>query len=127
MTEILDLLWTFTSVQQRMILHDSLVTRQVGQEVSSLQKLSRDAVMLSLVTNNSQERRVKPLVNRLKGEITVPARKMLLASYSGESNICFNEFCPHYQYYVTGVEDEEDDGEYVGEEEIDGKKEVMGE
>ena len=102
MTEILDLLWTFTSVQPRMIHHDSLVTRQAGQEVSSLQKLSRDAVMLSIVTNNSQERRVKPLVDRLKGEIIVPARKMLLASYSGRSNICFNEFCPHYQYYRSG-------------------------
>ena len=83
LTEILDLLWTFTSVQPRMILHDSLVTRQAGQEVSSLQKLSRDAVMLSLVTNNSQERLVEPLVDRLEGEITARAKEMLLASYSG--------------------------------------------
>ena len=82
LTEILDLLWTFTSVQPRMILHDSLVTRQAGQEVSSLQKLSRDAVMLSLVTNNSQERLVKPLVDRLEGEITTRAREMMLTSYS---------------------------------------------
>ena len=82
LTEILDLLWTFTSVQQRMILHDSLVTRQAGQEVSSLQKLSRDAVMLSLVTNNSQERLVEPLVDRLEGEITIKVRDLLLASYS---------------------------------------------
>ena len=89
LTEILDLLWTFTSVQHRMILHDSLVYRQAGQEVSSLLKLSRDAVMLSFATNNNQERRVRPLVDNLKGEITVPARKMLLASYSGVLNYCF--------------------------------------
>ena len=89
LTEILDLLWTFTSVQHRMILHDSLVARQIGQEVSSLQKLSRDAVILSLVTIYSQERLVEPLVDRLKGEITARAKKMLLASYFGGSNICF--------------------------------------
>ena len=70
-----------------MILHDSLVYRQAGQEVSSLLKLSRDAVMLSFATNNNQERRVRPLVDSLKGEITAPARKMLLASYSGGSNV----------------------------------------
>ena len=87
MTEILDLLWTFTSVQHRMILHDSLVARQIGQEVSSLQKLSRDAVQQILATNN-MEKKVKPLVHRLKGEITAPLKKMLLASYSGESNHC---------------------------------------
>ena len=89
LTEILDLLWTFTSVQRRMILHDSLFSRQAGQEVSSLQKLSRDAVMLSLVTNNSQERLVEPLVDRLEGEITARAKEMLLSSYSGGSNICY--------------------------------------
>ena len=76
MTEIQDLLWTFRSVQQRMILRDSLLTRQAGS-VSSLQSLSRDAVLLILSTNNSQERLVTPLVDRLEGEITVKARELL--------------------------------------------------
>ena len=64
MTEILDLLWTFRSVQQRMILRDSLDIRQAGS-VSSLQSLSRDAVLLILSTNNSQERLVTPLADML--------------------------------------------------------------
>ena len=81
MTEILELLWTFRSVQQRMILRDSLLTRQAGS-VSSLQSLSRDAVLLILSTNNTQERLVRPLVDRLEGKITTTARDILLASYS---------------------------------------------
>ena len=81
MTEILDLLWTFRSVQQRMILRDSLLTRQAGS-VSSLQSLSRDAVLLILSTNNTQERLVTPLVDRLEGEIPTKVMEMLLASYS---------------------------------------------
>ena len=68
-TYILDLLWTFRSVQQRMILRDSLLTRQAGS-IPSLQSLSRDAVLLILSTNNSQERLVTPLVDRLEGAIT---------------------------------------------------------
>ena len=85
MTEILDLLWSFRSVQQRMILRESLLTRQSGS-VPSLQSLSRDAVLLILSTNNnnSQERLVTPLVDRLKGEITT--RDLLLASYSEKSS-----------------------------------------
>ena len=77
----LELLWTFRSVQQRMILRDSLLTRQAGS-VPSLQSLSRDAVLLILSTNNTQERLVTPLVDRLEGEITPQARDLLLASYS---------------------------------------------
>ena len=61
MTEILDLLWTVTSVQPRMILDDSLLTRQAGS-VSTLSSLSRDAVLLILSTNNSQDRLVTPLL-----------------------------------------------------------------
>jgi len=80
MTEILDLLWTSNTVQQRMILRDSLLTRQAGS-VPSLQSLSRDAVLLILSTNNSQERLVTPLVDRLQGEITTKAREILLTSY----------------------------------------------
>lgn len=74
---ILDQLWSYRSVQQRMILRDSLLTRQAGS-VSSLQSLSRDAVLLILATNNSQERLVTPLVDRLEGEITPQARDLLL-------------------------------------------------
>ena len=81
MREILELLWSFRSVQQRMILSDSLLTRQAGS-VPSLQSLSRDAVLLILSTNNSQERLVTPLVDRLQGEITTQVREQLLASYS---------------------------------------------
>ena len=79
MTEILYQLWSFKSVQQRMILRDSLLTRQAGS-VSSLQSLSRDAVLLILSTNNTQERLVTPLVDRLEGEITTRAREILLTS-----------------------------------------------
>ena len=64
-----------------MILRDSLLTRQASS-VSSLQSLSRDAVLLILSTNNSQERLVTPLVDRLEGEITTRAREILLTSYS---------------------------------------------
>ena len=81
---MLDLLWTTTSVQQRMIRHDSLVTRQAGS-VSSLQSLARDAVLLILSTNNTQERLVIPLVDRLGDNITRQAKDRLLLSYS-ESN-----------------------------------------
>lgn len=77
---ILNQLWSFRSVQQRMILRDSLLTRQAGS-VSSLQSLSRDAVLLILSTNNTQERLVTPLVDRLQGEITRRARELLLAPH----------------------------------------------
>ena len=79
MAEILDLLWTYRSVQQRMILRDSLLNRHSGS-VPSLQSLSRDAVLLSLINNNSQERRVGPLVDRLGLNITRQAGNILLAS-----------------------------------------------
>ena len=81
MAEILDLLWIFRSVQQRMILRGSLLTRQAGS-VPKLQSLSRDAVLLILSTNNTKERLVTPLVDRLEGEITTRAREMLLTPYS---------------------------------------------
>ena len=64
-----------------MILDDSLATREAGS-VSTLSSLSRDAVLLILSTNNTQERLVTPLVDRLEGEITPQAREQLLASYS---------------------------------------------
>ena len=87
MTSIQDLLWTFSSVQRRMILKDNLLNREVGS-VFSLQRLSRDAIVVSLV-NNSQERLVRPLVDRLEGEITIKARDLLLASYSERNKILY--------------------------------------
>ena len=80
MTAIQDLLWTFRSVQGRMILEDNLLSRQAGR-VFSLQRLSRDAVLTSLA-NNSQERLVRPLVDRLEGQITELASDQLKTSYS---------------------------------------------
>ena len=64
-----------------MILRDSLLTRQAGS-VPSLQSLSRDAVVLILSTNNSQERLVRPLVDRLEGLVTAEAKDQLQTSYS---------------------------------------------
>ena len=94
LTEILKLLWTFTSVQQRMIHQESLVSRQAqADRVPSLLRQSRDAVMLSLTTNNTQERLVKPLVDRmvlqaddLNQDIN-PIKDRLLTSLSGGSII----------------------------------------
>ena len=80
MTAIQDLLWSFRSVQRRMILKDNLLSRKAGR-VFSLQRLSRDAVLTSLA-NNSQERLVRPLVDRLEGEITELATDQLRTSYS---------------------------------------------
>ena len=46
---------------------------------SSLQSLSRDVVLTSLITNNSQERKVESLVDRLgELELTRQARETLL-------------------------------------------------
>ena len=80
MTTIQDLLWTFSSVQRRMILKDNRLNRE-ADSVFSLQRLSRDAIVISLV-NNSQERQVRPLVDRLGANITRQAREMLLIPYS---------------------------------------------
>ena len=90
--EILDELWTFTGVQQRMIQEDSLTTRQTGR-VSSLQRLARNSIILSLPSSTSdQERLVGPLVDRLAGEktegknITTTVVDQLKVSYSGGLN-----------------------------------------
>ena len=77
MTELLDHLWTFTGPRLRMIKRESLLSRQSGT-MSSLQSLSRDAMLVSLVTNNSQERKVESLVERLGENITRQAREILL-------------------------------------------------
>ena len=94
MVDILELLWTFTTVQRRMIPQESLVTRQAQAErVPSLQRQSRDAVMLRLTSNNSQERLVRNLVNRLVLQAEAmnhdinPVKDLLLTSLSGGSII----------------------------------------
>ena len=51
-----------------------------ARDPPSLQSLSRDAVLLSLINNNSQERRIRPLVDSLGLNITEQARNVLLAS-----------------------------------------------
>ena len=76
MTEILSLLRTFTSVRQRMLVTEASQAR----DSASLQSLSRDAVLLSLIETNSQERLVRPLVDRLGQNITRRAREILLTS-----------------------------------------------
>ena len=92
--EILDELWTFTGVQQRMIQEDSLITRQAGC-VSSLQRLARNSIIQSLPSSSSdQERLVGPLVDRLavplektEGKnITTTVVDQLKVSYSGGLN-----------------------------------------
>ena len=80
MTTIQDLLWTFSSVQRRMIMKDNLFSRE-ARGVFSLQRLSRDAIVTHLVTN-SQERLVRPLVDRLEGKVTAEAKDQLQTSYS---------------------------------------------
>ena len=90
--EILKELWTFTSVQQRMIPQESLVTRQADR-VPSLLRQSRDAVMLRLTSNNSQERLMRPLVDRLVLQADAmdynikPIKDLLQTSLSGGSII----------------------------------------
>ena len=92
--EILKELWTFTSVQQRMIPHEALVTRQAQAErVPSLLRQSRDAVMLRLTSNNSEERLVETLVDRMvlqaeaMNQDIKPVKDRLLTSLSGGSII----------------------------------------
>ena len=90
--EILKELWTFTSVQRRMIPQESQLARQ-SDHVPSLQRQSRDAVMLRLTSNNSQERLVRPLVDRLVLQADAmnqdinPVKDRLLTSLSGGSII----------------------------------------
>ena len=78
MTDLLDKLWTFTGPRLRMIQRESLLSRQ-SSTMSSLQSLSRDVVLTSLITNNSQERKVESLVDRLgELELTRQAKETLL-------------------------------------------------
>ena len=94
LTEILKLLWTFTSVQRRMILQESILARQAqADRVPSLKRQSRDAVMLSLTTTNTQERLVRTLVDRMvlqaeaMNQDIKPVKDLLQTSLSGGSII----------------------------------------
>jgi len=78
LTDMLDLLFTFTGPRLMILKRDSLLSRQSGT-ISSLQSLSRDVVLTILITNNSQERKVESLVDRLgELELTRKARETLL-------------------------------------------------
>ena len=79
MTDILEKLATFTGPRLRMIQRDSLLSRMDGM-MTSLESLSRDAVLISLVINNSQERNMESLVERLGQDITWRSRQILLCS-----------------------------------------------
>ena len=77
LTVMLDLLYTFTGPRLMILKRDSLLSRQSGT-MSSLQSLCRDVVLTSLIINNSQERKVESLVDRLGEDITRQAREVLL-------------------------------------------------
>ena len=55
----------------------------------SLQSLARDAVLRQLLSlhGDSQKSQVKPLVERLEGEITKPVKELLQTSYSAKEVI----------------------------------------
>ena len=80
-TLILDKLCTTRSILFRTILHDSHLIRQAGK-VSKLQSLVRDSVLLTLSANNTQERLVKPLVDKLKDQLPTILMDFLKAPYS---------------------------------------------
>ena len=73
--DIYELLSRFTGPRLRMIQRDS---RQIGR-MFTLQSLSCDAVLVSLISNNKKERKLKNLVNRVGDlDITRPCRQILL-------------------------------------------------
>ena len=67
---------SFTSVRQRIIEKEARQAR----DSPSLQSLSRDAILVSLIKTNPQERLLEPLVERLGLNITRAARNRLLTS-----------------------------------------------
>ena len=76
LTETLEILETFTTVRLRMIQQDSLLYRQ-SDSPPSLLDISRDAVLVTLITSNTEERKVKPLVDNLEGIIPRTVREMM--------------------------------------------------
>ena len=77
MRDIMDKLWTFTGPRLRMIQRESLISRQSGT-MSSLKSLARDMVLVTVINNNSHERKVKSLVERLGEDIIRQDRDILL-------------------------------------------------
>ena len=76
--DIFELLADFSGPKFRMIHKYSFFCRRFGM-VMSLQSLSRDVVLDTLICNNKKQRKVENLVDRIGGEeITRPARKILL-------------------------------------------------
>ena len=61
----------------RQIKADSIFNRHFAI-LPSLQRLSRDAVLVALITNNTGERKVSSLVDRLGQNITCRSREILL-------------------------------------------------
>ena len=76
MTEILDKLNTFTVPRLRIIQRDSLLNRNNGV-TTSLESLARDVVLVTIIINNSQERRVGRLLDRLGDIINWRFREIL--------------------------------------------------
>ena len=121
LTDILKELWKFTTVQHRMILHDSLVTRKADKDpISPLFRLAREAVLLRLTSTNSQERLAGPLVVRLGENLPqwnnwVAGQEILgaLSSYSGGSDYGSSQFCLHHPHFRS----EGREGRNVGESE----------
>ena len=76
--DIFELLADFSGPRFRMIHKYSFFCRRFGM-VMSLQSLSRNVVLDTLICNNKKQRKVENLVDRIGGEeITRPARKILL-------------------------------------------------
>ena len=74
--ESLEILKTLTPVRLRMIQKESLLSRQ-SNTPPSLLDISRDAVLVTLITSNTEERKVKPLVDNLEGIIPRTVREMM--------------------------------------------------
>ena len=80
-----------TSVRLGQIRADSDFYRHFAI-LPSLQSLSRDAVLVSLITNNPRERRVTTLVNRLGGCIGFCKEILWVALLSGSFYSFAKEF-----------------------------------
>ena len=72
-----EMLMSFTQPRLRIIKKQSLKLRQ-SNIIPSLQSISKDVLLISLITNNKQEIHMKSLVDQLKGEIPECLRKFLL-------------------------------------------------
>ena len=66
-----------TTVRLRQIKADSIFNRHISI-LPSLQSLSRDVVLVSLITNNTKEKEVRTLVDRLGLNVTHRSRDILL-------------------------------------------------